>query len=158
MKAKITVTKPNGEILIISMRCDDECKNGHDTFSITADIYKKGTKVFSDRNWLSGGCQHEEIVNAKKSLAPLVALHLSDGDGVPMYAIENGYYYMTNSEYGIKVLAEHLRINLDEAQKLKNTIKSEEEFTQYVESCKPRWKQEAEAGKELINSYMLQNI
>jgi hypothetical protein len=42
-----------------------------------------------------GGCCHDLVVAARPDLAPLVALHLSDLDGVPMHALANGEHWFS---------------------------------------------------------------
>jgi hypothetical protein len=42
---------------------------------------------------VSAGCLHEKIVEHFPELKPIVAMHLSDIDGEPMYALENGLYF-----------------------------------------------------------------
>jgi hypothetical protein len=78
----------------IKIRLDDECKNGHQDFAITATFWEVD-KARTDRNMLSGGCCHEDILNVRPDLKPFIDLHLSDWEGVPMYAVENGYYHLT---------------------------------------------------------------
>lgn len=58
-------------------------------FSITATEYDAVTL-----RRVSGGCLHEQILAADPTLAPLVDLHLSDSDGVPLHAEENGWYWL----------------------------------------------------------------
>ena len=133
MKAQLTATKPNGETVKIFIRCNDECKNGHDTFAITGKVYRPGTKVFSDRNMESCGCVHEDILKARPDLKIFVDLHLADGDGQPMYATENGFFHymqgvgiyrtFTHSERehkpeALQYLCNHLRISPDECEQL----------------------------------------
>ena len=148
----------------IDVRCDDECNNGHDTFSITGSAWTNRNKRDSD----IGGCIHDEILKIRPDLKLLVDLHLSDGDGVPMYAVENGYYhlqgYMGTAEYGHtmtrKDVADYLRVTEAEIQTLADSIKllidndrgdmAKKTFIEWVELKKPQWKKEAELGKELI--------
>lgn len=78
------------EKTVIKIRLNDECKNGHEDFSLTADIYED-----TPRGWraVGEGCCHEHILNLKPELAPFAALHLADCDGVPMHAIANAWYW-----------------------------------------------------------------
>jgi hypothetical protein len=78
--------------IIVKIRLNDECKNGHQDFAITADIYKAGRR--SDRAFLAGGCCHDEILKVFPEFKIFVNLHLCDASGVPMYAVENGFYHL----------------------------------------------------------------
>lgn len=94
---KYTETKQinhNGEKcdIIVKIRLNDECKNGHQDFAITGDIYEAGSR--SDRACISGGCIHDEILKYFHEFKIFVKLHLSDYSGVPMYAVENGFYHL----------------------------------------------------------------
>lgn len=80
---------------VIEIRLNDECKNGHEDFSITADFWEPG-KTKSERNYIMGGCCHEEIVKLFPELKIFVDLHLNDFRGYPMYYIENGFYNLKN--------------------------------------------------------------
>lgn len=79
----------------IKIRLNDECKNGHQDFSITATIWEIG-KIRNDRNMISGGCCHDEILKIRSDLQIFVNLHLCDFTGCPMYAVENGFYHLIN--------------------------------------------------------------
>lgn len=79
--------------MTINIRLNDECGNGHQDFSITGDIYAAG-KPRTDRNYIAGGCIHDEILAARPDLQIFVDLHLCDFDGVPMHAVANGLYHM----------------------------------------------------------------
>ncbi len=78
---------------IIATVCyDDECGNGHNSFSITADIYRKaGNGQWQDD---SGGCCHEEVAKHFPNLAPFIKWHLFDANG-PMHYIANTVYHAT---------------------------------------------------------------
>lgn len=92
---KTNKTAPNGEQWEIKIRLDDECKNGHQDFSITATYWEIG-KVRIDRNMIGGGCCHDEILKHRPDLQIFVNLHLCDFTGCPMYAVENGFYHLIN--------------------------------------------------------------
>lgn len=100
LRHSISVNDSTANILI-KIRLDDECKNGHQDFSITATIWEIG-KARTERNCIAGGCCHEDILEVRPDLRLFVDLHLADYTGVPMYAVENGIYHMKNqyfSEY-----------------------------------------------------------
>src|ERR1035437_2600790 len=114
MKAKIYVTpeelkNTDYRRMNIEIRLDDECKNGHDDFAITASIWSKNNK-YSEEDM--GGCCHAEILSVRPDLKIFVDLHLNSSKGVPMYAIENGFYHLKNSPK--EVLISHLMLNENE--------------------------------------------
>jgi len=73
-----------------TVRYDDECNNGHNSFSITADI----KSTFSGKFWSeeSGGCCHEEVARHFPLLAPLIKWHLTSSEG-PLHYISNAVYH-----------------------------------------------------------------
>lgn len=125
----------------IRVELNDECKNGHEDFAITAEINHPRV-----RGGLASGCLHEEILKAAPDLAPFVALHLSDWQGAPMYAVANGYFHMQEGKRDI--LISHLRCTPEEADKLMAEARSQNEFAVMVEKMKlpSRWKKEADAA------------
>lgn len=76
----------------VEVRHDDECGNGHNSFSITADIFE--TK---NGRWISGGCQHEEIKKHFPKLAKYIKWHLCGTDG-PMHYIANTLYFAGDAD------------------------------------------------------------
>lgn len=94
LKHTIKTSDKDGNDLVITIRLNDECNNGHQDFAITADGYKKGLR--SDRAFLYGGCCHEEILAVRPDLKLFVDLHLCDYLGTPMYPIANGFYHLHN--------------------------------------------------------------
>jgi hypothetical protein len=95
LRHSIMAYDAEGNPIYINIRLNDECKNGHQDFSITGDIYEKG-KPKSDRYCIAGGCIHGEILKAKPELKIFVDLHLCDYKGIPMHASANGYYHLRN--------------------------------------------------------------
>ena len=93
LKHMISITKKAN--CVISIRLNDECKNGHEDFAITADFWKLESPR-TDGNWIMGGCCHEEILKFRPDLKIFVDLHLNDFRGYPMYFIENGFYHLEN--------------------------------------------------------------
>jgi uncharacterized tellurite resistance protein B-like protein len=151
----------------IEIRLDDECENGHNDFAITATAwYKDGGQI--------AGCCHKEILEVRPDLKPFIDLHLSNENGEPMYAGENGFYYYEqmqgqakyhkpeegDKEKCYEVLKNHLRITNFELDNLILSIENFEDqgksmkqiFSDFVETLKPRWKVEADQAKELLKS------
>lgn len=75
----------------IKIRYDDECGNGHNTFSITGNIRCNGLE---DRC----GCVHDEIAKHAPHLAHLIKWHLVSSDG-PMHYIANVTYHASDRDY-----------------------------------------------------------
>jgi hypothetical protein len=101
-------------------------------FSITADFYenREGENA-SPRRWAMGGCLHDEIIAAAPEFKSLVDLHLSNLEGVPIHAFENGFYWLAKSagirqkyepeqsaETCFQYLCEHLRVSLTEVNQI----------------------------------------
>lgn len=93
LRFTINTTDTEGNPMQIKIRLNDECKNGHQDFSITATGWEKG-KPKTDRNMIYGGCCHEEILKVEPTLRIFVNLHLCDYKGIPMHAVANGFYFL----------------------------------------------------------------
>ena len=113
-------------------------KTDHEYFLITYEI-------FHGRRLEACGAGHEEIRKRfGTDFDDVIPMHLAHADGVPMHALENGYYYLQNpDEFKAEVVAKHFRISLDSVEVLKAL--SKEDLAKWVEDQKPRWKAEAEA-------------
>ena len=83
----------HGALMTVHMRFDDECRNGHNTFSITAEVRVPGYRDIS-----AGGCMHDKIVKMFPELAPFVRWHLCATDG-PMYYIPNTIYHANDRDH-----------------------------------------------------------
>lgn len=96
LKHKIITKDHDENNMHISITLNDECKNGHQEFAITANIYSPRGR------WESEGCQHEEILKIKPELKIFVNLHLCDYLGIPMHPTANGFYHLINGFNNIK--------------------------------------------------------
>lgn len=69
--------------------------NSSPYFSITAVTERRGKNGHGEVKWFedSGGCLHDLIREKAPHLASLIKFHLADQDGLPMYYLENGYYW-----------------------------------------------------------------
>lgn len=81
------------------VRYDDQCGNGHNSFSVTAEIDSKwalldNLKEYGQWRDYSGGCCHEEIAKHFPELAPFIKWHLMSSYG-PMHYIANTVYHAT---------------------------------------------------------------
>jgi hypothetical protein len=97
----------NGDVIIATVRYDDECGNGHNSFSITGELYdrdyirgessvqnSKGKKRFGG----SCGCLHDEIAKHFPELAPLIKWHLVSSDG-PMHYVANTIFQASDRDH-----------------------------------------------------------
>lgn len=149
-----------GNDMKIKIRLNDECKNGHQDFSITATGWEKG-KPHIDRYLIYGGCCHEDILKARPDLKIFVNLHLCDYEGIPMYAIENGYYHLTNGFNNTKPedakfkdeFCEYYRITGKQFESLK-TAKNQLQYALKLQELNilQQWKNEATAAIEALES------
>jgi hypothetical protein len=143
-------------------------------FSITADFFENRHRPAgnnSPRRWVAGGCLHDEILQVCPELKPFVDLHLSNLDGVPMHALENGFYWLAKvagipQEYGpdqeketcFSYLCNHLRVDSVDGARIVEACmgiyqqgkNAKDHFSKIVESMKPRWKAEAESAISLL--------
>lgn len=86
----------------VTIRYDDECRNGHNSFSITNTIYKQKRGGWVD---VVGGCIHEEIEKHFPEYAHLIKWHLMDSDG-PMHYIANTVYLAGERDHRGKLKGE----------------------------------------------------
>lgn len=95
----------HGEMMRVSLCFDDECKNGHESFGITADIFSAGGR------YVAGGCLHDEIAKTFPELRPLIKWHLCSTDG-PMHYVANTIYLAGDRD--------HNGLRKGEKQQIKN--------------------------------------
>lgn len=72
-----------------TVRHDDDCGNGHNTFSITGEIDRKDRTGWRDD---VSGCIHNEITKHFPELAPFIKWHLCSTDG-PLHYVANTMYH-----------------------------------------------------------------
>lgn len=109
---RATKVAGNKEITV-KIRLNDECKNGHQDFAITADIYQAG-KPKTDRYLIGGGCCHEEILKYFPEFKIFVDLHGCDYKGIPMHATANMHYRMNSDKMTAERFCEYYRITADQ--------------------------------------------
>jgi hypothetical protein len=100
-------------IMKVTLRYDDECNNGHNTFSITGEIRKIGNY----RDCEIGGCIHDEIAKYFPEFKHLIKWHLTSSDE-PMHYIANTTYWAKDREYMDKAIGEPVKF--EKALKFKN--------------------------------------
>ena len=77
---------PKGCQIRAVIRFDDECGNGHNSFTVTGEIFRPGARDIE-----AGGCIHEDIAKHFPTLAHLIKWHLCDVSG-PMHYIANAVF------------------------------------------------------------------
>jgi len=77
------------------VRHDDECGNGHNSFSITGEIRLKDKRR---KDCETCGCIHDDIEKYFPQLAKYIKWHLTSTDG-PMHYIENSLYWLGKRGY-----------------------------------------------------------
>lgn len=108
------------------------------------------------------GCAHDDVLAKHPDLSDIVALHLSDTDGVPMHALENAWYWWSDYEGRgafprgdhdrLDILAKHLRVTRAEVDALDlptfrmSGAEIPAEFVAYIDAQRERWKAEADAA------------
>lgn len=104
-------------------------------FSVTGEIHVLDGRLRDPV--VAAGCLHDDILHYFPKLAPVIALHLSDSDGVPMHAESNGWYWLAgyyggageryhggNGSSGktpeecLQIFADHVRVPLEDARTL----------------------------------------
>lgn len=146
---KETKIVENGTIKItVTIKLSDECKNGHQDFSITADGYEKRNGRFYES---FGGCCHDEIKKYFPEYSIFIPLHLSTYKGVPMYASENGFYHIKTDKLEKQKFCEYYRVTsyqYDILEKSENIL----EFSILLHELKvlDQWKEQADKGIKLL--------
>lgn len=103
----IKQVKHDGEDAIFraEVRYGDDCKNGHNTFSVTGTLFERKFSRGEEKLRLlhgpnkgkvvgttMGGCLHEEVEKYVPELKDYIKWHLFSTDG-PMHYIENAKYW-----------------------------------------------------------------
>jgi hypothetical protein len=140
--------------------------NSSPYFSITGEVDRQA----KNNRWMQEkcGCIHDDIIKHFPKLQPLVDIHLSDENGVPMHAYANAGYWAGHCkiqpEKNTDILAKHLRVSKDQANEMTTYINHHYgEFDKittpesaWENTCQDfdlpkQWSAEAEAALELLN-------
>lgn len=140
---------------IITIRLNDECKNGHQDFSLTATFWEVNKKR-CDKNLGTAGCCHDKILKHFPELKIFKELHMCDHSGIPMYAVENGFYFLKNGFQTKKgelreQFCEYYRITEQQFDKL-NKATSREEYADILQNTGilQQWKKQADKAIKLL--------
>lgn len=149
MKKKLRKFISEKELITVTI----ETVNGY--FSLTGTTYSRRAGrahpedcIYIDGKryiFESGGCIHEEIEEHFPELKPLIDLHLSDLDGTPLYAVENGlYWFRKDKRKGLNYIRAY---NVPTKE-----IKNDEYFLNLIEKMRPVWKKQAEKALNQIKN------
>lgn len=138
LQRKEKVRLSNNGTLVIEAELEYIKGNRKPHFALTGELWYRSSEP------ALCGSIHKEILEAKPEYKIIADLHLSDDDGTPLYAVENGWYWLGKTEFGGRdneILAKHLRVPQETAEQL--SFNTKEDFIKFVDSQKPRWLAEA---------------
>lgn len=134
----------------INIRLNDECKNGHNDFSITGESWE-ANKPKSDRYSLGCGAMGDTIAKEFPEYAIFNNLHLCDVKGAPMHASANGFYHLKTDKMEKSKFCEYYRVSTEQYNVL---IDSEDEqhfkYLLYNVGVVKQWQEEAEKAIKLL--------
>lgn len=82
-----------GALIRAKVRHDDNCRNGHNSFAVTGEVYIPGK-----RDVEACGCMHDEIAQHFPELAHVIKWHLCSTDG-PMHYVANSLYWAGQTKW-----------------------------------------------------------
>ena len=122
--------------------------NGNHDAYFTVTAYFKGFDLRGHHSEF-GGCCHDDILQIRPDLKPLVDLHLSDEEtGQPMHLYANAESHAGIgkwSKFAPRWLAEHLRISDEAADDLANAG-DRNKLREFIDSQLTRYRNEARAA------------
>ncbi len=139
----------NGQkyLINVNIKLSDDCKNGHEDFSITGEIYeilKNGRK----REYAFGAI-HEDILKHFPEYKIFIDLHLCDFNGATMYTLENGFYNLKNLNKDKFI--NYFNINESQYNVLKNSVNSVHfAFLVYDLELSIQWREKALKAIEVL--------
>ena len=97
--ASVTLTKrlPNRRSFTTTAQLVHYSSNERPHFSVTSE--ERNLRRREENQVESCGQMHDEVMEHFPELAPIIALHLADDNGAPMYAVENGAYWLGFTSY-----------------------------------------------------------
>lgn len=97
----------DGSVLRATVRYDDRCGNGHNTFSITGELYDR-TRANGDASLVNSkgkkrylgscGCLHGDIAKYFPELVPLIRWHRVSSDG-PTHYVANTIFHAERGDF-----------------------------------------------------------
>jgi hypothetical protein len=121
---------PGGQ-MSVEIRYDDNCRNGHNSFAITAEVVTAESKRRHDI--AAGGCLHDDIAKVFPELAPLIRWHLMGADG-PMHYEANTLYLANDRDYNGLRAGERRQIRNGKTNQLCWKLDKASDWPTYVDS------------------------
>lgn len=143
---KTSVTK-GSKTTRITIKLADDCHNGHQDFSITADIFEGG-------RFAAGGCCHDGISRITEGdFDDFISLHLSDSNGIPLDAVANGFYHIKQEKLTPERFCECYRVTQAQYLKLAKA-EDQDHYGILLEDLGiiQQWKAEAEKAIKRLES------
>ncbi len=84
-------------LITATVRYDDQCGNGHNTFAITAEVVTPASRRHDDCE--ACGMLHDDVARIFPELTPLLKWHLCSSDG-PMHYVADSLYWAGRKEWG----------------------------------------------------------
>lgn len=165
MKTTINRADKNGNQWEIKIRLDDECKNGHQDFSITGTCWGKG-KAKTDRNMILAGACGDTIAKLFPEYAIFNRLHLCDYRGIPMHCTANGFYHLrkgfnsqSTGEDFIAEYCKYYRVTREQFLEL-NKAETETRFAILLERLGvfQQWENEANEAIKLLEEMTVEEF
>lgn len=120
--------------IVVTIRYDDECHNGHNSFAITGDIKEDVTGTGCYRDY-TGGCIYEEIAKHFPGLKKYIKWHLVSSDE-PIHYIANTVYHASDKDYNGLRKGETRQIKNGKTGKLCWILKDFKNIHKYIDRNK----------------------
>ena len=138
MKFTKNFTKSGSEYLLeVNIILNDLKGNKTPYFSITGKIYPTNKPWYT----IANGCIHDLILEFAPEFSDVIKLHMADINGIPMYAVDNGWYWIEKEN--IPFVKSHFRISTNEAKHLIVEMQSKDDVKIYCKAQRNRWLKEA---------------
>lgn len=148
LKYSCTKTAANGVQFRINIRLDDQCRNGHQDFSITGESWQAG-KPMIERYSMGSGAIGDTIAKHFPEFKIFNDLHLCDWKGTHMHCLANGLFHMKQGKHDWAKST--LRCTESEYQALQTAEDEKHLALMLIEmGIKKRWEQEAKQAIEIL--------
>jgi hypothetical protein len=160
--ASVTLTKrlPNRRSFSATAALVHLSGNERPYFSVTGE--ERNLRRRGDNQVEAGGCMHDEILQHFPQLAPVIALHLADDTGAPMYEVANANYWLGFGDQrfipenapDLDKFARLWRLPMDAAENIYNAAADSPNPVVHIRISATwqhaRWQAEADAALALI--------